>query len=299
VVVEKILTGDETMPREWPVHGTTGYEFVNMVNNLLVDAGGARAIERLYQRLREGRGEFEDLLYLAKRLILRTAMSSELYVLAQRLDRISEQHRWSRDFPQNSLQLALAEVIACFPVYRTYIQAASTEGSAGARQHVLRAIRDAKRRNRSTRESVLAVIGDILLLRDPEGLSDAERPERREFVLRLQQLTGPVMAKGLEDTVFYRYYPLASLNEVGGRPTGAGVDPARVHAWNARRFAEWPHGLSAPATHDTKRGDDVRARLDVLSEMPREWQRVLRHWQRLNRRLKSVVDDTRIPGANE
>src|SRR5262245_9440242 len=229
VVVEKVLTGDEVLPREWPVHGTTGYEFLNLVNGLFIDAAGARAIERLYQRLREGRGEFEDLLYLAKRLILRTAMSSELYVLARRLDRISEQHRWSRDFTQNSLHLALAEVIACFPAYRTYIQTVTTEVSPGDRQHILRAIRDAKRRNRSTSESVFDFIGDLLLLRDPEGLSDADRAERRDFVLRLQQLTGPVMAKGLEDTVFYRYYPLASLNEVGGRPTGAGIDPARVH----------------------------------------------------------------------
>jgi (1->4)-alpha-D-glucan 1-alpha-D-glucosylmutase len=299
VVAEKILTGDEMLPREWPMHGTTGYDFLNLVNGLYVDAGGARAIERLYQRLREGRGEFDDLLYLAKRLILRTAMSSELYVLARRLDRISEQHRWSRDFTQNSLHLALAEVIACFPVYRTYVQVTSTEVSAGDRQHVLRAIRDAKRRNRSTSESVFDFIADLLLLRDPEGLSDADRAERREFVLRLQQLTGPVMAKGLEDTVFYRYYPLASLNEVGGRPTRAATEPPRFHAWNARRLVEWPHGLSATATHDTKRGEDLRARLNVLSEIPREWQRVLRHWQRLNRRLKSVVDDVRVPGANE
>jgi (1->4)-alpha-D-glucan 1-alpha-D-glucosylmutase len=299
VIVEKILTGDEVLPREWPVHGTTGYEFLNVVNGLFVDAGGARAIERLYQRLREGRGEFEDLLYLAKRLILRTAMSSELYVLARRLDRISEQHRWSRDFTQNSLHLALGEVIACFPVYRTYVQLTSTEVSAGDRQHVLRAIRDAKRRNRSTSESVFDFIADLLLLRDPEGLSDADRAERREFVLRLQQLTGPVMAKGLEDTVFYRYHPLASLNEVGGRPTRAAIEPSRFHAWNTRRRADWPHGLSATATHDTKRGEDVRARLNVLSEIPREWQRVVRHWQRLNRRLKTVVDDVRIPAANE
>jgi len=299
VVVEKILSGDEKLPREWPVHGTTGYEFLNMLNGVFVDAGGARAIERLYQRLREGRGEFDDLFYFSKRLILRTAMSSELYVLARRLDRISEQHRWSRDFTQNSLHLALAEVIACFPVYRTYTQATSTDVSAGDRVHILRAIRDAKRRNRSTSESVFDFIADLLLLRDPDGLSDADRADRREFVLRLQQLTGPVMAKGLEDTVFYRYYPLASLDEVGGRPTGGGIEPTRFHAWNARRLAEWPHGLSPTATHDTKRGEDVRARLNVLSEIPREWQRVLRHWQRLNRRLKSIVDDVRIPSTNE
>ena len=300
-MVEKILTGDEALPREWPVHGTTGYEFLNMVNGLFVDAGGARAIERLYQRLREGRGEFDDLLYLAKRLILRTAMSSELYVLARRLDRISEQHRWSRDFTQNSLHLALAEVIACFPVYRTYTQADRRPRSAPAIACTCcAAIRDAKRRNRSTSESVFDFIADLLLLRDPDGLPDADRAERREFVLRLQQLTGPVMAKGLEDTVLLPLLP-ARVAERGGRSArpAPGSNRRALHAWNARRLAEWPHGLSATATHDTKRGEDVRARLNVLSEIPREWQRVMRHWQRLNRRLKSVVDDARIPGANE
>ncbi len=299
VVVEKILTGDEALPAEWPVHGTTGYDFLNVLNAVFVDPVGARAIERLYQRLREDRGEFDQLFYLARRLILRTAMSSELNVLARRLDRISEQHRWSRDFTRNSLHFALGEVIANFPVYRTYVQATSTEVSPGDRQHIFRAVRDAKRRNRSTSASVFDFIADLLLLRDPDGISESERAERREFVLRMQQLTGPVMAKGLEDTVFYRYYPLASLNEVGGRPTGGGSEPDRFHAWNARRLAAWPHGLNATATHDTKRGEDLRTRLDVLSEIPREWQRVVRHWQRLNRKLKSTVDDVPVPEVNE
>jgi (1->4)-alpha-D-glucan 1-alpha-D-glucosylmutase len=254
VVVEKILTGPETLPTNWPVAGTTGYEFMNQVNGLFVDPIGARSIERFYQRLREDGASFEDLLYESKKLILRTAMSSELFVLGTRLDRISEQHRWSRDFTHPSLQFALGEVIACFPVYRTYVLADSSELSPGDRQHVSRAIRDAKRRNRSTSESIFDFIADVLLLRDPEGLTDAERAERREFVLRLQQLTGPVMAKGLEDTAFYRYFPLASLNEVGGRPGGGGVDVDRFHTWNLRRAAQWPHGLSATATHDTKRG---------------------------------------------
>jgi len=299
VVVEKILTGDETLPAEWPVHGTTGYEFLNLVNGLFVDPGGARAIERAYQRLRDGTGSFDDLLYRAKKLILRTAMSSELYVLASRLDRISEQHRWSRDFTASNLHLALGETIACFPVYRSYVQADTVEMSSGDRQHVMRAIRDAKRRNRSTSESLFDFIADVLLLRDPEGLSDIERGERREFVLRVQQLTGPVMAKGLEDTVFYRYFPLASLAEVGGRPTGGGIDLERFHAWNLARVERWPHGLSTTATHDTKRGEDMRARLGVLSEIPREWRQAVRRWQRLNRRLKSRVDDGRVPDSNE
>jgi (1->4)-alpha-D-glucan 1-alpha-D-glucosylmutase len=299
VVVEKILTGAEEMPSEWPIHGTTGYELATAVNGVFVDRAGFRLLEHAYQRLREVNGPFDDMLYRAKKLILRTAMSSELYVLGRRLDRISEQHRWSRDFTASTLHLSLGEVIACFPVYRTYVQADTQEVSEGDRLHILRALREAKRRNRSTSESIFDFIGDLLLLRDPEGLTDADRAERRELVLRIQQLTGPVMAKGLEDTVFYRYYPLASLNEVGGRPTAGPVEPSHFHAFCGARRERWPAGLSATATHDTKRGEDTRARLDVLSELPREWLAALRHWERLNRKLKPVVEEARIPGSNE
>ncbi|HVT08917.1 MAG TPA: malto-oligosyltrehalose synthase [Polyangia bacterium] len=299
VVVEKILTGAEELPTDWPIHGTTGYELLNVVNGLFVEPGGFRLIDRSYQRLREVNGTFDDMLYRAKKLILRTAMSSELYVLARRLDRISEQHRWSRDFTASTLHLALGEVIACFPVYRTYAESDTHEISPNDRMHVLRALREAKRRNRSTSESIFDFIGDLLLLRDPEGISDADRAERRELVLRIQQLTGPVMAKGLEDTVFYRYFPLASLNEVGGRPTTGVVPLDHFHEYCARRLQRWPAALSASATHDTKRGEDTRARLDVLSEIPREWLAALRRWERLNRRAKPRVEDAPVPGSNE
>jgi (1->4)-alpha-D-glucan 1-alpha-D-glucosylmutase len=299
VLVEKILTGAEELPPEWPIAGTTGYELANAVNGVFVDRAGFRLLEHAYHRLREVTGDFDDMLYRAKKLILRTAMSSELYVLARRLDRISEQHRWSRDFTASTLHFALGEVIACFPVYRTYVQADSDEVGAGDRLHILRALREAKRRNRSISESIFDFIGDILLLRDPEGLTEAERAERRELVLRTQQLTGPVMAKGLEDTVFYRYYPLASLNEVGGRPTAGPVEPSHFHSFCTIRRERWPAGLSATATHDTKRGEDTRMRLDVLSEIPREWLAALKHWERLNRKLKPIVEETRIPGSNE
>ncbi len=299
VVVEKILTGAEELPPEWPVQGTTGYELLNAVNGLFVEPAGLRAIERGYRRLREGTGTFDDLLYRAKKLILRTAMSSELHVLARRLDRISEQHRWSRDFTASSLHLALGEVIACFPVYRTYVRADTVTISDGDRLNVLRAVREAKRRNRSTSESIFDFLCDLLLLRDPEGISESDRADRRELVMRLQQLTGPVMAKGLEDTVFYRYFPLASLNEVGGRPSTAVMEIDRFHVFCARRAERWPHGLSATATHDTKRGEDMRARLDVLSEIPREFLEAVKRWQRMNRRSKPLVDEARVPGANE
>src|SRR5262249_18009170 len=150
-------------------------------------------------------------------------------------------------------------------------------------------IRDAKRRNRSTSESIFDFIGDLLLLRDPDGLTPADVAARRDFVLRFQQLTGPVMAKGLEDTVFYRYSPLASLNEDGGRTNTGPIDMERFNTWNQQRAARWPHALSATATHDTKRGEDMRARLNVLSELPHEWSQAVRRWQRMNRRLKSLV----------
>jgi (1->4)-alpha-D-glucan 1-alpha-D-glucosylmutase len=299
VVVEKILTGAEELPTDWPIHGTTGYELLNVVNGVFVEPGGFRLIDRSYQRLREVNGTFDDMLYRAKKLILRTAMSSEVYVLARRLDRISEQHRWSRDFTASTLQLALAEVIACFPVYRTYAESDTHEISPNDRMHILRTLREAKRRNRSTSGSIFDFIGDLLLLRDPEGITDADRAERRELVLRIQQLTGPVMAKGLEDTVFYRYYPLASLNEVGGRPTSGAVPVDHFHTFCARRRQRWPAALSASATHDTKRGEDTRARLDVLSEIPREWLAALRRWERLNRKAKPRVEETPVPGSNE
>ncbi|HET6149008.1 MAG TPA: malto-oligosyltrehalose synthase [Polyangia bacterium] len=300
LVVEKILSGDEELPAEWPVHGTTGYEFLNELNALFVDADGARAIARMYERaIGAPRGGFDELTARMKKLILDSALSSELYVLARRLDRISEQHRWSRDFTLNTLHRALAEVIAGFPVYRTYVRPGTIEPSTADRRSVLAAIRNAKRRNQTTSASVFDFIADLLLLRDPEGISDADRAERRELVLRLQQLTGPVMAKGLEDTSFYRYFPLASLNEVGGRPTRAGSTPETFHRWSQTRAARWPHALSASATHDTKRGEDVRARIDLLSEQPRQWWMAFRRWQRLNRPYRRLVDDTPVPDSNE
>jgi (1->4)-alpha-D-glucan 1-alpha-D-glucosylmutase len=298
VVVEKILTGDEALP-PWPVAGTTGYEFLGLVNGLFVDQGAARSFERLFAQLRGAPVRFEDLLYDAKRLILRASLSSELFVLANRLDRLSERHRWSRDFTRNALHHALGEVIACFPVYRTYIQEGSHQVTAEDRKHILAALAAAKRRNRSMSASTFDFIGDILLLRDPEGAPPDEIADRRELVIRMQQLTGPVMAKGLEDTTFYRYYPLASLAEVGSRPSDFGVALERFHEWCRRRQETWPRGLSATATHDTKRGEDLRARLDVLSEMPREWRATVRRWHRLVRRLRAEIEEQTAPDAAE
>ncbi len=299
LLVEKILVRDERLRTDWPVHGSTGYEFLNQLNGIFIDAAAERHFHALYARLTGEPFRFGDIAYQSKKLILDGTMSSELHVLARRLDRISEQHRWSRDFTLFSLVEALAEVIACFPVYRTYIRAASNIVGDEDRHYILSALRTAKNRNPAVSESIFDFIGSVLLLQDPEGLSEAGQADRRDFVMRFQQITGPIMAKGIEDTAFYRAYPLASLNEVGGNPERFGLSIDTFHRQHAERQANWPHAMLATSTHDTKRSEDVRARINVLSEMPRDWERALQHWQALNRDKKIALDGVEVPDANE
>jgi (1->4)-alpha-D-glucan 1-alpha-D-glucosylmutase len=299
IVVEKILVRDERLRTDWSVHGTTGYDFLNLVNGLFIDPAAERHFHKLHAQVTGEPFRFGDIAYQSKKLILDGSMSSELHVLARRLDRISEQHRWSRDFTLFSLQEALAEVIACFPVYRAYIRAAKNTVGDEDRHYIQSALRTAKRRNPAMSESIFDFIGSVLLLQEPEGISVTERAERRDFVMRFQQITGPVMAKGIEDTAFYRVYPLASLNEVGGNPERFGVAIESFHRQNAERLANWPSALLTTSTHDTKRSEDVRARIDVLSEMPRDWERTLRRWQSMNRDKKAELDGAEVPDANE
>ncbi len=286
------------MPTDWPLYGTTGYEFLNMLNGVFVEDQNRQQFEDLYARFIGTQHEFRDLVYECKRLILRASMSGEQNVLARRLDRISEQHRWSRDFTLNSLGRVLAEVIACFPVYRSYV---TSEGELtdDDRGYIRVAISRAKRRNAALSASAFDFLGSVLLLEHPEGLDEAARAERLEFTLRFQQLTGPVNAKGYEDTALYRFYPLASLDEVGGDPASFGLAAQAFHARNARRLKEWPHGLSATSTHDTKRSEDVRARINVLSEIPDEWERAIWRWHHLNESLRLEVEGTTVPDPNE
>jgi (1->4)-alpha-D-glucan 1-alpha-D-glucosylmutase len=299
IVAEKILSGNEPLRMEWAVEGTTGYAFMNLVNGLFVDHTKERAFQQLYRRFTGWTAAFDDLVCDSKRLILQVAMSSELNVLARRLDHISEQHRWSRDFTLESLRDALREVLAAFPVYRTYVSSDQAEVDAQDRRQVNIAIREAKLRNPAISESVFDFIQSVLLLEHPSGVDDAQRAERKLFAMRFQQLSAPVMAKGVEDTAFYRYYPLASLNEVGGDPSHFGVSVNAFHRRNLIRRELWPNSMSASSTHDTKRGEDVRARINVLSEAPGEWYRAIRRWRDLNRSAKTRVADRHAPDANE
>ena len=299
LAAEKILVGDEELRPGWAIEGTTGYGFLNLLNGLFVDASKARFFQRLYRKFTGWSQSYSDLIYESKRLVMQVSMSSELNVLSRRLDRISEQHRRSRDFTLESLRDALREVIACFPVYRTYIRTDTKHPDEQDERYIRGAVKTAKRRNPAISGSVFEFIQDLLLLKDPDSIGDADRAERRLFVMRFQQLTGPVMAKGLEDTAFYRYCPLLSLNEVGGSPDKFGVALAQFHGKNLARRQSWRNAMLASSTHDTKRSEDVRARINVLSEIPAEWYRAIRAWQRLNHEKKTQVVGEAVPSANE
>jgi len=299
VVVEKILSREEALDVRWPASGTTGYDFLNQINGLFVDAANAPAIERFYRKFSHQGQSFDDIVVTCKKLIMLVSMASELRTLSLFLDEISEQHRWSRDFTHESLRFALREVISCFPVYRTYIRDADSPVAAADRAVISHAIQEAKRRNSSTTESIFDFIGSVLTLDHPDGLSAEQKLVRFKFVLKFQQFTGPVMAKGVEDTGFYRYFPLLSLNEVGGTPDQFGFNRRSFHHAMVQRQKQWPHSLSASSTHDTKRSEDVRARINVLSEIPSAWGKTVRKWHALNLPHKTTLNKRQIPDKNE
>jgi (1->4)-alpha-D-glucan 1-alpha-D-glucosylmutase len=215
------------------------------------------------------------------------------------LSRLAERNRHSRDFTLNSLTHALREVIACFPVYRTYIHGRGPEVALQDRACVEVAVAFAKRRNSATNVSIFDFVRDVLLLRYPENADETYRQDQRAFVGKFQQVTAPVTAKGIEDTAFYRYNRLVSLNEVGGEPDRFGISTEEFHAQCLARQEKWPDGLSATSTHDSKRGEDVRARISVLSEMPREWRAAVGRWHRWNRRHAAAVDGRPAPDRND
>jgi len=298
LVVEKILSGNETLRKDWPVHGTTGYEFGKLLVGLLVDGSAEQAITKTFQRFIGHSMHFGHLVYAKKRLVMRLSLANDVNVLGDMLDRLSEQNRWFRDFTLDALARAVRETIACFPVYRTYVtpgQPVSDEDRAV----IERAVTAAKRRNPALEESVFNFLRDILLFRFPENLEEEARQAHAHFVLKFQQSTGPIMAKGLEDTAFYIYNRLAALNEVGGEPQHFGVTVEDFHQRNLERQRDWPATLLATSTHDTKRSEDVRARMAAISEVPQLWRSNLQRWRVLNRRAKRILDDAAAPDANE
>ncbi|MGI9049567.1 MAG: malto-oligosyltrehalose synthase [Rubrobacteraceae bacterium] len=297
LIVEKILAHHERLPEDWPVAGTTGYDFTNLVNGLFVDSSGEEGLERAYRRFLGRRLDFEELLYGCKQLIMRYSLASELNVLSRRLLRISEGPggRRSFDFTINVLRDGLSEVVAAFPVYRTYATAGSV--SESDRRYVEWAVARARKRSTVADTSVFDFIREVLLL-EVDGLEEY-RASVAAFVMKFQQYTGPVMAKGMEDTALYIYNRLTSLNEVGGEPERFRVSVSAFHHLTAERLRDWPHAMLGTSTHDTKRGEDVRARINVLSEIPNEWRERIVRWARINRSRRRDIEGELAPSRND
>jgi (1->4)-alpha-D-glucan 1-alpha-D-glucosylmutase len=296
VVVEKILSSREPLPESWATHGTTGYDFLHEVDGLFVDPQGQRSLLQLFHSFTHRRGRFDRIVYESKKIVMESAMAGELNMLAHALNIISEGDPRSRDFTLNSIREMLLEVVACFPVYRTYV--ARDPGSEDARV-VHEAVSSAIERNPGVDESVFAFFEDVVLDRSGGNLPPAEHARRREFTMKLQQYTAPAQAKGLEDTAFYRYYPLLSRNEVGGAPQRFSVSPSDFHAANAARSRHWPRAMLTTSTHDTKRGEDARTRIDVISEIPGEWRHLVARWARLNAMNRTRLLDGWAPDRGD
>jgi (1->4)-alpha-D-glucan 1-alpha-D-glucosylmutase len=299
VVAEKILSGDEPLPADWAVSGTTGYDLLNIINRVQVDREGFTELRNFYNATTGNTQKPAQIVYESRREVLQGTMASELQMLTAALYRIAQDHRASRDFTQPALRRALREVLASMTVYRAYARGDSWDISEADYRTVTTAVRMAKRRNRTLPVSVFDFIASILLLEHPPTLTDQQAAERRQFALKFQQVSGPVAAKGVEDTAFYRFYPLASLNEVGGELDAKTLAVDEFHRLMRHRMEAWPHSMCATSTHDSKRGEDLRARLHVLSELPDEWAQAVNRWQQINQPLIVEIDGDCVPDANE
>ena len=298
LVVEKILARHERLREDWPIDGTTGYEYANLMGGLFVDPKAEVAFTRLYADFIGRRDDFEEVVRQCKIRIMESEMASELNVLSRKAARIARSNPATADFTANILHQALKETIARFPVYRTYVDGGVP--SDLDRRDIDWAISRARRVEQGPDGSVYDFLQRLLtsdLVAAPK--SGYSHRQVTRFAMRFQQYSGPVMAKGLEDTAFYRYNRLAALNEVGGHPDHFGVSVVAFHRANQDRARHWPGNMLASTTHDTKRGEDTRARLYALSEMPEEWERQVQTWSRLLRARRGDVEGTAPPDRND
>jgi (1->4)-alpha-D-glucan 1-alpha-D-glucosylmutase len=297
VAVEKILSVGEALPTEWPVFGTTGYDFLNAVNGIFVDATNLPALEDAYSRFISERIYYPDLAYRKKKQVMDSLLPVEMRTLGRYLSVLSEQDRYARELSRDELTRTLVETTACLEPYRTYIR--SFDVRQQDRVAILNALREAQRRNASIDASYFRFLEEVLLLEPGPHLLPEQRESRLAFVLTWQQFTGPITAKGVEDSALYVYNRLISLNEVGGCPQCVDLSRAGFSAFLQQRHKKWPYSMNATMTHDAKRGEDVRARINVLSELPEEWERCLNNWSNWNESKCKVVKGIRAPERNE
>jgi (1->4)-alpha-D-glucan 1-alpha-D-glucosylmutase len=298
VLVEKILARGESLPADWPVSGTTGYDYLNYANDVFVDPVGAGDLEAMYTSFTGRDTKFADVLYQKKKLVMSTLLGVEMRSLGRQLGELAAQDRYARELPRTSLLEALIETTACVPAYRTYIR--SLEIPPEARDFIERAIAEARERKPHLDPACFDFLRDVLSLENPPYVFAGQREARLAFIMRWQQFTGPIVAKGVEDTALYVYHPLLSLNEVGGDPVpSAASSETDFWAFLRKRAERWPHAMNATTTHDTKRSEDVRARINVLADIPEEWNIRLERWSAWNTHHKTLVDGQMIPDRNE
>jgi len=297
LVVEKILATHEHLPEAWPIHGTTGYDFGADCSGLFVDGGAAEHFTRIYQGFIRARPDLGEMVRANKHLIMETSLAGELQVLATQLTRLAKADRRTCDFTLNSLRGALADIVASFPVYRTYV--ADCESSAEDVRYVDWAVGVAKKRSHAADTSIFDFVREVLLARHGQGRGEDYRKAVCAFAMKFQQYSSPVMAKAVEDTSFYQYNRLVCLNEVGSEPQRFGVSLAAFHRENQERARRWPHAMLATSTHDNKRSEDVRARISALSEMPAAWHKALARWSKLNRSKRRRYGTGRAPSRND
>ena len=280
VVVEKILQDDERLPQEWPVQGTTGYEFLNLAGGLFINPAAEAPLTQFYATFTGISDPYADVAHEKRLLVLREGLGSDVNRMAELLLRICERHRRHRDYTRHIVTEALRELLASFPVYRTYV-CPDRELVREADRHTIEAATTEAQRRRPDIDGELFEFLSAMLTLEVRGELEST------FVRRFQQLSTAVMAKGVEDTAFYSYNRCAALNEVGGNPARFGVSPAEFHARMAEVQERHPATMNATSTHDTKRGEDVRARLAVITECPSSWTTAVQQWSAHNERHRS------------
>ena len=295
VVAEKILSEGEKLPDEWPTAGTTGYDYLNLVNGLFVDPSSREQLDALFREVSGIEQTFEEVVYQQKRRVMADLFSGDIRGLVVWLDRLTAFDRYGRDLTQRELGQALTELTARFPIYRTYTR--SFEVRDEDREYIERAI-DESVQARPELGRAFRFLRRVLLLQFPTYIPDDQKQDWLNLVLRWQQFTGPIMAKGYEDTALYIYNRLISLNDVGGEPDTFGVSIEEFHATNQERMEHWQHSMNATSTHDTKRSEDVRARVNVISELADEWSECVERWRGMNQSRKRVSDGKPTPDGN-
>ncbi|HEY4905216.1 MAG TPA: malto-oligosyltrehalose synthase [Candidatus Sulfotelmatobacter sp.] len=298
LIVEKILARQEWLANDWPVSGTTGYDYLNYANSVSVHPEGAVRLAQIYSQFTGSREKFVDVLYEKKKLVMSTLLAVEMRSLGRQLAELATQDRYARELSRPQMIEALTETTACLSIYRTYIR--NMEIPETAAQYITEALEEARKRAPHISEACFDFVREVLLLQNSPHVLAGQREARLAFVMRWQQFTGPIVAKGMEDTALYVYHPLLSLNEVGGTPEPSDVSSREgFFSFLKVRSERWPHTLNATTTHDTKRSEGVRARISVLSEIPDEWQSHLDLWSKLNLRHKTEIAERPAPDRNE